>query len=79
MRAYKLTATVAFSLAAFFLSGSMPANAQALAYCKADAQRLCPGVPPGGGRLVKCLKAQANEVSIGCAKELKKLKSETKM
>ena len=47
----------------------------ALAYCKADAQRLCAGTQPGGG-LVKCLKAHENEVSIGCAKELKKVKAE---
>jgi hypothetical protein len=55
---------------------TLPARAQALAYCKADAERLCPGVRPGGGRLVKCLKANENAVSIGCAKEIKKLKTE---
>jgi hypothetical protein len=54
---------------------SVPARAQALAYCKADAERLCAGEKPGGGRLAKCLKAHENEVSIGCAKELKKIKS----
>lgn len=42
--------------------------------CKEDAMRLCPGVEPGKGRIAKCLKAHENEISIGCAKELKKLK-----
>ena len=50
------------------------ANAQALHYCKADAARLCPGIEPGKGRLLKCMKEHENEVSIGCGKELKKLK-----
>jgi hypothetical protein len=46
-----------------------------LAYCKADAARLCPGVKPGGGKLLGCLKQHENEVSVGCAKELKAVKT----
>jgi cysteine rich repeat protein len=71
--------TVAAILSLAFVSlpaSTPPANAQALAYCKADAERLCSGVPPGGGKLVRCLKGHENEVSIGCAKELKKVKAE---
>jgi len=49
--------------------------ANSLAYCKADAERLCPGVEPGGGRLIGCLKQHENEVSIGCAKEIKAIKA----
>lgn len=47
----------------------------ALAACKADAERICPGVKPGGGRLIGCLKEHENDVTIGCAKELKAVKS----
>jgi hypothetical protein len=47
----------------------------ALAACKADAGRICPGVKPGGGRLIGCLKEHENDVTIGCAKELKAIKS----
>jgi hypothetical protein len=47
----------------------------ALAACKADADRICPGVEPGGGRLIGCLKEHENDVTIGCAKELKAIKS----
>jgi hypothetical protein len=64
-----LALTIAGSAAPAFAAGQ-------LAYCRADAQRLCPGVRPGGGALKGCLKEHENEVSIGCAKELKKLKAE---
>lgn len=47
----------------------------ALAACKADAERICPGVKPGGGKLIGCLKEHENDVTIGCAKELKAIKS----
>ena len=47
----------------------------ALAACKADAERICPSVKPGGGKLIGCLKEHENDVTIGCAKELKAIKS----
>jgi hypothetical protein len=34
--------------------------------CAADAQKLCPGVQPGGGRILQCLKEHKDEVSEGC-------------
>ena len=64
-----LAVTLAGSAAPSFAAGQ-------LSYCRADAERLCPGVRSGGGALKKCLKEHENEVSIGCAKELKKLKAE---
>jgi len=56
---------------------SLPAYAQQpqLAACKADAARICPGVAPGGGRILKCLKQHQNDITIGCAKELKAIKA----
>ena len=50
------------------------ASAMDVHMCKEDAARLCPGLEPGKGRIAKCLKEHENEISIGCAKELKKLK-----
>jgi len=44
-------------------------------YCKEDIARLCPDVAPGGGRILGCLKKHENEVSIGCAKEMKAIKA----
>lgn len=66
-----LALTGAFSLAPF---GSI-AHAQQFQYCKADVQRLCKGVEPGKGRLLQCLKSHENSLSVGCAKELKAMKS----
>jgi hypothetical protein len=43
-------------------------------YCKADFERLCPGVQPGGGRIIGCLKAHKEEISIGCGKALQAMK-----
>ncbi len=61
-------------MALMTFAGSASAQMAGFAFCKADAARLCPGIEPGGGRLIKCMKAHKEEVSIGCAKELKKLK-----
>ncbi|MCI0667650.1 MAG: cysteine rich repeat-containing protein [Methylococcaceae bacterium] len=43
-------------------------------YCKADVERLCPNVQPGGGRVKACLMANKDQMSVGCAKALQKLK-----
>lgn len=43
-------------------------------YCKPDIERLCAGVQPGGGRMLKCLKAHPKEISVGCGQALQKLK-----
>jgi len=70
---------VAFALISF-PGSTQTANAQdaALKYCKEDVARLCPGVAPGGGRIIGCLKQHQNEVSIGCGKELKAMKAKMK-
>ena len=67
--------TSALLLASTSFYGSAHAQGGPLAYCKADAARLCPGVKPGGGKLLGCLKQHENEVSVGCAKELKAVKT----
>lgn len=56
-----------------FASSSF-AQEQVIQYCKPDIERLCPTVPPGEGRLLKCLKAHGEQISVGCAKALQKLK-----
>ena len=48
---------------------------QIMRYCKPDAERLCPGVPPGGGRIARCLKAHKMEISVGCAMTLRRIKA----
>jgi len=58
------------------LGSVLPAVSGPLDYCKADAERLCPGVPMGGGRVVGCLKEHKMEVSVGCAKAIQHIKAE---
>ena len=67
----------ALSLAALASTGSgaLAQEAAAMKYCKADVARLCPGVQPGGGRIIGCLKAHKEEISIGCGKALQAMKA----
>ena len=51
------------------------AQREAATYCREDVARLCPGVQPGGGRIIGCLKQHKMEVSVGCAKALQKMKT----
>ena len=45
----------------------MRAQAMALAQlCHADFNRLCPGVLPGGGRILACLQAHASDLTPQC-------------
>jgi hypothetical protein len=77
MRIRHLAAASAFSFALVALGGSAAlAQAQAMSLCKADVARLCPGVQMGGGRIINCLKAHKEEMSVGCAKALQKMKGE---
>lgn len=74
-RHFKIASSL--SLALLSLPGwALTASAGPLDYCKADAERLCPGVEPGGGRIVACLKEHKMEVSVGCAKAIQKIKAE---
>jgi hypothetical protein len=47
-------------------------KAQALVdSCSADAEQVCPGVQPGGGRLFLCLKLNEGKVSTRCRSALR--------
>jgi hypothetical protein len=37
--------------------------------CKADAQKFCKGIRPGGGRILACLKSHQSELAPACAAE----------
>jgi hypothetical protein len=52
-------------LVALLLAG----GARAEDACKADVERFCAGIPPGGGRLSACLKANEGQLSPGCKAE----------
>ena len=77
MRIRHLALASALSLAALVSaeSGALAQQAAAMKYCKADFERLCPGVQPGGGRIIACLKEHKEEMSIGCGKALHAMKA----
>lgn len=55
------------SLAQTQLSPAMKAEAKSLAQlCRADFDKLCPGVRPGGGRVLTCLESHAVELTPQC-------------
>jgi hypothetical protein len=76
MRVHHFVIVAALSLAAFVSAApsALAQQAAAMKYCKADVERLCPGVQPGGGRIIACLKAHKEEISIGCGKALQAMK-----
>ena len=77
MRTRHFAIAAALSLAALASTelGAFAQQAAAMKYCKADVERLCPGVLPGGGRIIACLKAHKEEISIGCGKALQAMKA----
>ena len=46
--------------------------------CMDDAAKLCKGVEKGEGRIAKCLKEHANELSPTCKANISKMKEEIK-
>jgi hypothetical protein len=39
--------------------------------CKADVEKLCPGVQPGEGRIAACLKGKHRQMTDGCKTAIK--------
>lgn len=58
-------------LARRIIEHRMMGNAFSAAACRADAARLCPGVPDDA--LPECLLRHKNLLTFGCAKEMNKL------
>jgi hypothetical protein len=43
--------------------------------CKADVEKLCSGIQPGGGRIAGCLKQNEGQVSAPCKDALAKARA----
>jgi hypothetical protein len=43
-------------------------NSQFRAACGTEATRLCPGIQPGEGRVIACLKSRASELELACSR-----------
>jgi hypothetical protein len=68
---------LAIASSAFMIGPALaaPDTSALMKACKSDVAKLCPNVPIGGGKILECLKKHENEMTVGCAKELKSLKS----
>jgi hypothetical protein len=73
---FAIASALSFALLASAAPASAAAMTSAMSYCKADVARLCPGIEPGGGRIVGCLKEHKMEVSVGCAKAVQKMRAQ---
>jgi hypothetical protein len=67
----KFLAFAAFALAASWWSASAAAaERSAMQVCRADAQKHCAGVAPGGGRVVACLRSHEAVLAPECKAQL---------
>lgn len=76
-----LRAALCAALASLVLAtAAAPSQAQdrnaMRAACGPDAARLCPGVKPGGGRILACFKEKAADLSPGCRSALQQAQAQ---
>jgi hypothetical protein len=65
-----------YRITAFASGLGFASSVRSLRVLQGDSERLCPGVPMGGGRIVGCLKEHKMEVSVGCARAIQHIKAE---
>ena len=46
--------------------------------CMEDAQKLCQGIQPGGGRIAACLKSHQSDLSAACKEKIAGFREEAK-
>ncbi|MDD3447274.1 MAG: cysteine rich repeat-containing protein [Zavarzinia sp.] len=79
-RKFVLAAAAVLALAATaliapaFAQGG-PAAQKVRAACTKDIETLCPGVQPGGGRILQCLKEKKDQVSPDCVAALEEARA----
>jgi len=62
----RIAAATLLALAACASAPPPPPSSVAADVCTADAARLCPGVEPGAGRVIACLRGRTGELSASC-------------
>jgi hypothetical protein len=69
---------LAFPVAMAADAASAPGGGEAMHACKADVEKLCPGVKPGEGRIKQCLKEHRHDVSPECKKAIAEARKQRK-
>ena len=64
----KLAAAILAVLLATFATAALAQTAAEREACKADTQKFCPGIMPGGGRILACLAKDKSKLSEACRK-----------
>lgn len=81
MRTTRSLFAALFIAAGFCGAAAHAADAPAAAVveaCKADVEKLCPGVQPGEGRIAACLRGKHRQLSDGCKTALKEQRKNRK-
>lgn len=67
----RLARGLLFITALFLPEVALAQTAAERAACQADFEKYCPGVQPGGGRIIECLAEHLNELTPACQKVVK--------
>jgi hypothetical protein len=60
--------TIAIAVVLAFSGAAMAQTMAERMACQADFAKYCPGVKPGGGRVIACLSKQKDKLSPDCRK-----------
>ncbi len=66
IRSIVISASLLLIAATTWAQQTPPNTLQIARACAADIDRLCPGVPPGEGRIKACMKAHITQLSAPC-------------
>ena len=67
----RILAALAFAASCALAHHAAADGAKPREACRADVERLCKGVHPGGGRIAKCMREHRSEISPDCRASLK--------
>ena len=67
----RILAALAFAASCALAHHAAADGAKPREACRADVERLCTGVHPGGGRIAKCMREHRSEISPDCRTALK--------